>query len=77
MFLIDFQLKIEFCVLTRTKFLNKKYDDGEILCKDQFNLKYSQYLLYKNNIFTSFQGNNDTWDYYSFDMTGFSNNHLV
>ena len=40
-------------------------------------LNISQYLLYTNNIFTSFQGNNDTWDYYSFDMTGFSNNHLV
>ena len=40
-------------------------------------LNISQYLLYTNNIFTSFQGNNDTWGYYSFDMTGFSNNHLV
>ena len=40
-------------------------------------LNISQYLLYTNNIISSFQGNNDTWDYYSFDMTGFSNNHLV
>ena len=40
-------------------------------------LNISQYLLYTNNIISSFQGNNDTWDYYSFDMTGFSNNHSV
>ena len=40
-------------------------------------LNISQYLLYTNTIIISFQSNNDTWDYYSFDMTDFSNNHLV
>ena len=56
----------------------KTYADGEFFCKESmFSLNISQGLvfLYANNILTSFQSTYNTWNYYSFVLTGLPNNY--